>query len=305
MSLDYNGIFGEKSSGGNKSAGFTTKTIHLGTVKSFERVGNIVVPRVRLNGLDNHLPDEQLPVCFPFQPINIVMTPKVGEVVRVLLSDVSSPFEDRLWVGPVITDYLNVNGEQFPVGNRMTLSEEGLGELHKQPHAANLTEIGDAIPNHTTKQDDAVWFLGRGNVDFFFKGDSATIRAGKHDPKDKKKKNRSNPATMTLQYSKDSKESSGYMIADTMAFISHQGNPMISEARDGTMTDAKLKSVMESLHPMGRGDIIVEVLTLLIQAVCEEHVHPYNGQPAVKTALIKKLQNYDLNSALNNNIKIN
>jgi lambda repressor-like predicted transcriptional regulator len=304
MSSEYSGIFGEKSNGGSKSAGYTTKTIHLGTVKSFERIGNIVTIKVRVNGLDNHLADEKLPVCFPFQPINIVMTPKVGEVVRVLLSDVSSPFEDRLWVGPVLTDYLNVDGQVYPAGNRMTLDEQGLSDLFKQPHAANLTEIQDAIPNHTTKQDDAVWFLGRGNVDFFFKGNSATLRAGKQDAKDKKKKNKVNPATMTVQYSKDGKTSSGYMIADTMAFISHNGNPLVNESRNGTLSDEQLESVMESLHPMGRGDIIVEVLTLLIQAVCD-HSHPYNGQPAIKSALVKKLQSYDLNSILNKNIKIN
>jgi hypothetical protein len=304
MSSEYSGIFGGKSTGGGKSAGFTTKTIHLGTVKSFERTGNIVTIKVRVNGLDNHLSDANLPICYPFQPINIVMTPKVGEVVRVLLSDVSNPFEGRLWVGPVLTDYLNMDGQVYPAGSRMTLDEEGLSNLFKQPHAANLTEIEDAIPNHTTKQDDAVWFLGRGNVDFFFKGDSATLRAGKQEPKDKKKKNRTNPATVSVLYAKDGSKSSSYMIADSIALISHQGNPIISEARDGTMTEQELKKAMESLHPMGKGDVIVEVLTLLIQAVTEHH-HPYNGQPAIKSGIIKKLQSYDLNSILSNNIKIN
>jgi hypothetical protein len=304
MSSEYSNIY-DKNNGGNKSAGFTTKTIHFGTVKSYERVGNIVALKVRVNGLDNHLVDENLSIAYPFIPIHVVMTPKIGEVVRIILSDVSNPYEDRLWVGPVITDYFNTEGQAFPIGNRMTLDEAGLGELFKQPHAGTLNDIDDAIPNHSRKQDDAIYFLGRGNVDFFFKGNTATIRAGKQDPTDKKKKNRINPASITVHHSKDGKLSCNYMIADSIALISHKGNPLVPQARNGVMTDEEFNRVNETLHPIGKGDVIADVLGLIIQVLCEDHVHPYAGHPAVESALVKKLKSYDLNNILSTNIKIN
>jgi hypothetical protein len=299
-------IGGGSPAGSPKSVGSTPKTIHMGIVKSVVKKSNLVTLKVRVNGLDNNLSDNQLPVVYPFDSaLKGVVIPKKGEVVRVILSDVNTPYQDRLWVGPVITDFLNLDGQVYPAGDRMTVNEEGFNNIYNQPHASNLSDIGDVIPNMDKADDDAVHFLSRGNVDMSFQGNSLIIRSGKYDKGDKKKKNRKNPATFQIHFSEDGEFSSINLSADLINMFTHNGNPLVPEARNGKLTDEQIKELAEQLHPLLYGDLTLELLSLMRQVLVEDHVHPYNGQPAIKSALVKKLQSFNLDSILSPNIKIN
>ena len=62
--------------------------------------------------------------------------------------------------------------------------------------------------------------------------------------------------------------------------------------------------IFEEGHPIARADVLVEAMRVIIDAVVS-HIHPYSGMAADKTAIIKKLEELQLELIMQKNIVIN
>ena len=133
-----------------------------------------------------------------------------------------------------------------------------------------------------------------------------SFRAGKHEFDNTLKLNVENPATITLSYdskpdSETEKYSSTIVLSNKIGLFSHEGDPKFKAARIDSEDRVKM---FEQAHPLGRGDVILEILELYRRAIIA-HIHPYSSLPADKNSIINDLEKLNLEAILQKNIVIN
>jgi hypothetical protein len=262
--------------------------------------------RVRIKGIDKDITNVELPLCHPLIPKFFHMTPRPGEVVRILLTDVSKPHEGRLWVGPVITHYEHLNGQPFGTGEDVSVNDDLFYKMNETKRIETIADASDIHPNKNEPDyKDEVRIMSRGNVDIVMRDESLLIRAGKHEKGKKTKKNRKNPAYISVNFSQDGDVSSINLVGDMINLVTHQGNPIMHDLKNGKVEDRHHKEMDDALHPVPYGDVLVDILGMVIKVLCEEHKHPYNGQPAVKSPLVEKLMTINLETLKSKGVKIN
>ena len=89
--------------------------------------------------------------------------------------------------------------------------------------------------------------------------------------------------------------------SDKLALITHEGNPRFKAAR---VTPEDRVRIFEDGHPIARADVLVDALRVIIDAVLT-HIHPYSGMSVDKTAIIKKLEELQLDQILQKNVVTN
>ena len=117
------------------------------------------------------------------------------------------------------------------------------------------------------------------------------------------KLNNKNPGTISLVFEEIENEykSSAMILADKILLISHDGNPKYKAAKHNVNDRKKM---FNSAHPIPRGDILVEALKVIRDALTQ-HIHGYSGLPADKSIIIKKLEELNFDGLLQKNILIN
>jgi hypothetical protein len=295
------------SATGTDSGASNTRTIHFGkVVVADDTEMDAMRIKVRIKGLDNRLSNAELPWCYPLMPKYFYVTPKSGELVRILLSDVSKPFEDRLWIGPHITQFPYLEGQQFDKGGDVSINEETIHRLSQVPSVDSIEGSDDVYPNTMSPESkDEVRLMSRGGVDIVMRKDSLLIRAGKSEKKNKSKKNKQNPAFISINFSKEGDFSGITMVGDYLNLVSHNGTPLVHSLKEGVVTEKVANDMAESLHPVPYGDELVGVLSLIIEALANGHSHSYHGESALKTPLINKLLSFDLGRIISKGVKIN
>jgi hypothetical protein len=299
MSFDRH-IYNSGPSSSNASAGSqtTTRSLHLAKVVEVLE-GNRI--RARISGLDNRFADESLPICHPLLPIFLKVNPLVGELIDVLLCDTASPYDDRRWVGPVITQYTYLPGEPCNTG-QITLNRDGFynfnGQLdpRTQPDAQGLfSDEKDA--------DEQVW-TGRGTTDISQKPNQIRLRSGKHEKGKNLVKNQVNPATLALHTSEDGKKSAVAAVADKFYFLGHQGSVILPQTRSGEIDDALIEQMETDSSPATLYTPLAEFLDLQRQVLLA-HAHGYDGSSLIMTALVKKLAEFDLTQIGSKTMRLN
>lgn len=248
--------------------------------------------QVRIADIDDKTLNADLPYAYPAIPKFIHIYPQVGEVVRVFLEDIRYPQRGRHWVGSIISQLHKIGRDGFLTA--LSTTNVGLGAPDKAPSqypAAKgvFPDIGD------------IGIIGRDNTEMMLKPKQVLIRAGRHNVDDILALNTKNPATIQMDINSDGSQSSIIQLADKIAFIAHDGNPKLPAVNYDAETIAR---VFNEAHPMGRGDIIVQVLEVFRQAIIQ-HIHPYSGVPVDKDKIIVDLEKIDLTQILQNNIRIN
>lgn len=272
------------------------KNIYWGEVISIEDKTDGGRIKVRINGLDNQLVNENLVDCYPLIPKFLHIYPKVGEIVRIIIEDNRYPQRSRYWVGSVISQPQKLNFDS----RFSALSTTNLGVSAPETAPRYIPDAKGIYPNI-----EDVALLGRCNTDIILRERDLELRAGKHVLENNLSLNKKNPASLRLSLDKTTGTtttiSSNLISADRIALISHGGFPKFkttdidSEYRD--------KIFLES-HPLGRGDIIVEALELLRKAIIQ-HIHPYSGLSPDKSGILIDLEKVDFNQILNRDIVIN
>lgn len=267
--------------------------IYIGEVRSIDDPLDSMRIKVRIKGVDDKLSDDELPFCDPALTKFIFILPKVGEAVKIYLYNIDKKFTRREWNGPIISQFQRLSNDPLYY---TALSNTEYGEANPLP---GYSKIPDADGVYPDKED--IVYQGRDNTDIIFKPRRVVIRAGKFMFDDNTKLNNINPAYIDLQYSEDGKKSLINIVATKINLISHTGNPKF----DAIIAQELIDEIEKNGYSLVRGELLVRFLKLMVDFVVN-HIHPYATLPPNKgVGKVPEIANFDLNSILATNHKVN
>lgn len=270
------------------------RTIYYAEVISIEDETDGGRIKVKINGLDNHITNENLPWCYPLLPKFFHIYPQVGEVVRIFIENVKYPNKSRFWLGSLISQPQKIGYDSVYTAYSTT----NISMVDPEPSPSSYPDSKGVFPD---KKDVAI--IGRVNTDIILKENEVHFRAGKHENDNIMKLNIKNPSHISLIYEKNEKDefySNNIIMADKIGIISHEGNPKF---KSNNMNSEDRKNIFDKAHPTVRGDILVEALDIIRTALMT-HIHGYSGVPADKLA-VSQLETIDFTRMLQKNIVIN
>jgi hypothetical protein len=273
-----------------------TRTIYYGEVISISDPTEGGRIKVRLQGIDNNTPNDDLPWSYPMLPKFFHIYPQVGEVVRVFLEDSKYPEKSRYWLGSIISQPQKIGFDSCYTA----LSTTNFAVTAPEPAPNTYPDADGVFP---TKDDVAV--VGKINTDVILRINEVHLRAGKHENDDILKLNVKNPAHVSLIYEQQQDSNTYYsntiIMSDKIALITHEGDPKFKAARLEPKDRAR---IFETAHPIARADVLVEALEIFRKALIQ-HIHPYSNVPTDKTAIIADLEKLDFNAILQENVVTN
>jgi hypothetical protein len=281
-----------------KAGGFTiTRTIYYGEVISIDDSTDGERIQVKIPDLDVRTGNADLPWCYPLLPKFFHVNPQVGEMVRVFIEDVKYPQRSRFWLGSVISQPQKIGYD--PIFTALSTTNVGLVAPEQAP-----STYPDADGVYPLQTDVAI--VGKVNTDVILRINEVHIRAGKHDNDNVLKLNTTNPAEISLVYEQQTNNNGTYysntiIQSDKIAIISHSGEPQFKAAR--LTTDDRTR-IFDEGHPIARGDVLVEALNIIRNALVT-HIHGYSNLPADKTTIINDLEKLNLDAILQKNIVTN
>lgn len=273
-----------------------TRSIYYGEVISIEDSTEGGRIKVKIQPFDNRTANEDLPWCYPMLPKFFHLYPQVGEIVRILIEDTKYPERSRFWMGSIVSQLQKVGFDSVYTA----LSTTNMGMTIPEPAASTYP---DAIGVFPLKTDVAI--IGKVNTDVILRTNEVHIRAGKHENNNPLKLNTKNPAEISMvfeqQKDKSDFQSNTIIESDKIALISHSGDPQFKAAR---LTTKDRESIFANGHPIARGDVLVEALNIMRNAIIT-HIHGYSTLPPDKIALINDLEKINFENILQKNIVIN
>lgn len=305
-------IFGQRSI--HNKGNDKTKIFNFGVVESTidEFDGGTI--RVRIKGIDDHITKtSELPTAFPLLQKFFHVIPKIGETVMIFFPDISNPYDDRVYIGPIISQPQNLYKDNHFYTSRSMMDS---GSVSPKEAPSNTPENLGVHP-----KKDEIAIQGRDNSDIRFKKNEVVIRAGKFETTDVnnsvKKFNKENPTYIQLKHDvvieKDGKkETTGSVtniVASKINLLTHGGGQprFVLNDQEDLITGDSLLNILEKAHPLAFGDLLVEYLKLE-RNVLINHVHPYHGKKAQDLAGskdISKFLEFNIDSILSKNIRIN
>lgn len=286
---------------GNKSN--STQLYYIGIVTDVYVDGTKRI-KVRVQGIDDGLDVKDIPDAFPLLPKYYSITPKIDEKVFVFMSNTNDMINDRLYVGPIVSQ------PQYLQHSSIMTATSALNS-GKTPLGMDPNKIPSARGVFIEGED--VLIEGRVNADIVFKENEILLRTGKYS--DEKIEgipilNTKNPTYIQLKhnvslYGSDTKFSVMNLVSDKINLITNSGDGKLSDP-DKQINDDELVKILSEAHPIPYGDLLVEYLKLLKDALVN-HAHPYNGMKGEDlngAATLAKLNSFDLTSLLSKNIKI-
>lgn len=286
---------GEKSGYDN----FTSfKYLKIGEVVSIDDDFGLGRIKVRIKGSqssggDDGISDADLATAFPMIQKHIHSNPKIGETVWVFVFDKTKQHVDRLYIGPIISQLDKLN---FDSGRTTALAGFSFGPVTPKMNVRSIPELKGVFPDY-----EDISIQGRYNTDITQKNNEIVLRAGKFESAPT---SQNNPYpfkfnTKTQAYiqiknevtisSKDSetkeKGSVTNIVANKINLITHkEGSPRFNVTdQNGLITDDELANILEDAHQLPFGDVLIEYLKLLKEALFA-HVHNGNGNPATDLA---------------------
>ena len=231
--------------------------------------------------------------CFPLLPKHLSVTPKVGEVVWVLVLDKHSQHADRLYIGPVISQLPNLNYDPFLYS---ALAGFTFGPQAPDTNPAQIPEMQGIFPD---PQDVSI--QGRYNTDITQKNNEIVIRAGKFESMSPTSTNpygmkfngttqgyiqiKNNAVVKPATKNQDElKGSVTNIVANKINLITHvDGSPRFNVTnQDNLISDDDLATILSEAHQLPFGDVLLQYLILLKEAFLA-HVH--NGSGNIPTDL--------------------
>tara|TARA_R110000796_G_scaffold58413_4_gene134876 strand:+ start:27366 stop:28307 length:942 start_codon:yes stop_codon:yes gene_type:complete len=301
----------------NKGSGkrLETTIYYYGRVTSnFDELGANRI-KVRVVGVDDSIIDSDLNYAFPMLQKFFHVIPKIGETVMVFIPDVKNPYIDRMYLGPIISQPQNLRKDSDLFSAKSTLSS---GIKQANPAPFTIPENKGVYPDL-----DSIAIQGRNNSDIILKEKEVLIRAGQFDSAttggDIPNFNLINPSYIQVKHDAvlaDSDDTSNNqlggvvnVVSDKINLLTHKnGTPRFRLNDQGSMvTDKEIQRIVDEAHPLVFGDNLIEFLKIFINAFTN-HVHPYSGmkpQDLSGSNDIPKLLEYNLESLLSRNIKIN
>lgn len=297
--------------------------IKLGEVVSIddEMDGGRIKVKLQEDGNRN---TSELPYAFPLNPKIFHCIPQVGECVLVFTTQLNNIDSQRYYIGPVISQMQDISHSEYDYGNGSANSLLDNGIYGPRVPISEWSLTDGAFPD---KGDIAV--VGRNGEDIILKKGEIDLRCGVrknlHGDEDKNLIgnvgfNGENPAYIQMKYEngllpKGGGDGAINIVADKINLVSHKGgqstplvhpSSVIGDKSNPLMTKEDIGKLMEELHPLPYGDVLVRVLTIMCNAI-RTHVHPFSGLPPCKSGFINAVNDEvgKLNDMLSKNIQIN
>lgn len=291
------------------------------------RIGEVISVEDNTDGLrikvrtdqDNRVSTEELPYAFPLLPKTLQTIPKKGEAVFILMARLGNKNSMRYYVGPIISQPQYFYNENYNsgVGSSTSLIQGGIAKPLKGINFSDETR--GAFPK---KEDVAI--IGRKSEDIILKDGEIDIRCGirgeianvgNNDETNHLRGNvifnNQSPAYLQLKYQRgickgkqQVADSVINVVADKINLISHQDvNAFNLTDKDNLIKSEEMDGIMEKLHQLPYGDLLVDLLNRLRLALTN-HVHAYPGLPPVPCNYITHALGFDLNTILSDNVRI-
>lgn len=257
--------------------------------------------------------------CFPLLPKMMHINPKVGELVVVFCQEPDSPFSQRLFLGPVISqDYMMDYDYDSPPtekirkssARRMLTGSTADKSYIPLPNPDTDGENEGTIPN---REDIAL--RGRGNADIVLTDDDIRIRCGfKKTPHATVKKklnfNEEDLAYILMRYRKEKDETGEFkssinIVGDRINLLSHDSNDYFNLGdRTDLISEEEMQNILNQAHKLPYGDVLVEFLKKFID-VFNRHTHPFPCLPPSLNAADTQTLDPNWDNMLSKSIRIN
>lgn len=278
--------------------------------------------KVRLES-ETTTPLSKIPYAFPLLPKTFQSVPKEGEGALVLLTKSDSKEFQRYYIGPIISQPQFQEYCDYKYGNGNATSVLDGGTLQPLVKISNYKETVGAFP-----RIDDVAVVGRGSQDLIMrcneetKSNEVDIRCGARTDAGNENNNSNgligkivynalDPAYIQLKYKKGLTSGNKIdassiinIVADKTNIISHKdSNSFDLTNTEELIPEEKLAEIMEKLHQLPYGDILVEFLDLVKRAIIN-HVHSWPGTPPVISDYTLQLADWDLERILSEHVRI-
>ncbi len=271
------------------------KVIDIGEVVSIDDPNYLGRIKVRIKGPrsrggDDGILDENLPWAFPMIPKFFPSQPKEKEAVFIFTFSRDKQHTDRLYIGPIISQPQQLNFDPLYV---TALAGFSFGMTTPQVSISTIPDLKGVFPN-----PEDISIQGRYNTDITQKNNEVVIRAGKFNIT---KSSTNNPFPFSynsktqgyfqikndviiIPKSNTQPEERGTvanLVANKINLLTHKdGAPRFDLTNpDSLISDDVLASILKDAHQLPFGDVLLEYLRLLKDALFY-HVHNGNGNPA-------------------------
>jgi len=272
--------------------------------------------KVRLNGLDGNIPDEELPYCFPLLPKLVHVYPQVGEMVLIVLQQKGAAKSNRFYIGPIISQFNLLSKDSMDI-SASNMFKDRLSKPFPKPDT-------DPENEGTLPEQKDIAILGRSNSDIILKDHELDIRCGiKQNPDGAKSQclhfNSVDPAYIQLKYQKmkdnDGKELNSVIniVADRINLLSRDSkevynlyDKLLADKKDGDNSGAEqeLIKILSSAHPVIYGDELVNFLKKFIE-LFRTHDHAFAYEPPDLSEQDNNLLDTNLDEMLSKAIHVN
>jgi hypothetical protein len=273
----------------------TLNLVQLGEVISVDDPNYLGRIKVRIKGSTNRggddgVSDENLPWCFPLIPKLLSVQPKVKEAVYIFIFNFNKEHADRMYIGPIISQPQQLNFDPYYIS---ALRGFSFRNVNPTTSVETIPELRGIFPDN-----EDVSIQGRFNTDITQKNNEVLLRAGKFEY--------STPSSNNPFSIKFNKETQGYIqikngvvikkatknekaqtgtvinaVANKINLLTHKdGNPRFDLTnQDNLISDDVLEEILQEAHQLPFGDVLLEYLILLKEALLY-HVHNGSGNPA-------------------------
>ena len=257
-----------KNSGGvsgfNELTSMYNKTVYIAQVIDISDDADALRIKVRIPSIDDTITDNSnLPYCNPILPKFLNIVPQVGEAVIVFVTNPRFPFNGRLWLGSVISQWENIAKDDY---NNKALNGTDYSSSKLEKGINTIPEARGVFPD---KED--IGIVGRVNTDVILKPNQVIIRAGKHEDNNVKKLNKTNPAYLNVKFNPNKKTTYSITVSDKNYLLSHKGNKL----PNAILTDSDIDNLDNITEPLPYGNKLVSILNLIIE-ILTNHTHPYH-----------------------------
>lgn len=238
-------------------------------------------------GGDANTQDNDLPWCSPLLPKHLQTQPKIGEAVWIFTIQTDKEHVDRLYIGPIISQLPLLEKDPY---NFTALAGFSFGPQKPNINPNQIPELNGVFP----KQDE-ISIQGRYNTDITQKNNEIVIRAGKFESKTPNKDNpypfKFNTRTQAyIQIKNDvvvapktnnqaeQRGSVTNIVGSKINLITHaDGSPRFNVTnQDNLISDDELANILDQAHQLPFGDVLLQYLILMKEALFN-HVHNGSG----------------------------
>lgn len=242
--------------------------------------------------------------AYPLIPTLLHIIPKVNEAVLIICADITNINSTRFYIGPLI------HQPQFSFFDDF----EDATSIMKGTNKNILPSINryvDKIGAYPKTEEVAL--KGRKDGDIIIGDNDVRIRCGVHltEKGDEKESifNKQTPTFIKLK-THENKLSNGTnttatIVSENINLISTVGSPefKVTDTNE-SISDDEMNKIIESAHQLPYGDILLDFLKLFLRAF-NSHTHPYSGMKPIPNLDYTAVNEFNMNSILSKNVKIN